>query len=193
MNELDQVRNWLFKGLSAESRLDELEAEGLRVRSDVDVNAAQRVLPIEGFSREIRRAAMESVTVYLAFFCLENAIRELVVDRMDVNLGPDWWEKAVSQKLRLKVEGRRTKEDENRWHSRRGEREIFYTDFGDLSSIMQSNWPYFEDLFPDQNWIMSRLRELENSRNIIAHSNVLEAREIDRVRMYLEDWVRQVG
>ena len=46
---------------------------------------------------------------------------------------------------------------------------------------------------PDQNWVSSRLDELAASRNIIAHSNVLEDREIERMRLYLEDWTRQVG
>ena len=51
----------------------------------------------------------------------------------------------------------------------------------------------FEDLFPDQNWLVNRLTELEASRNIIAHSNTLDKRELTRVRMYLQDWIRQVG
>ncbi len=80
-----------------------------------------------------------------------------------------------------------------RWHIRRGEQEIYYTDFGDLRSMIQSNWTDFEDLFPDQNWITSRLDELEASRNIIAHSNVLDDREIGRIALYLQDWTRQVG
>lgn len=193
MTDLDDLRNWLFKGLSAESRLDELEQEGMRVRSDMDAGAVQRVLPIEGFSRTIRRSAVDSLAAYLAFFCLENAVRELVVERLDESRGANWWDENVSSNIRAKVEGRRTKEDKNRWHSQRGAREIYYTDFGDLALIIQAHWPLFEDLFPDQNWVMQRMRELENSRNIIAHSNVLEDREIQRLRMYLDDWVRQVG
>ncbi|WP_278234678.1 Swt1 family HEPN domain-containing protein [Isoptericola sp. AK164] len=193
MTDLDEVRNWLFKGLSAESRLDELEQEGLRVRSDVEVGAVQRVLPIEGFSRAIRRSAVDSMAAYLAFFCLENAVRELVVQRLDDTLGSDWWEESVGKAIRDRVAGRRVKEDKNRWHAQRGAREIYYTDFGDLSLIIQGNWQSFQDLFPDQNWVMQRMRELENSRNIIAHSNTLEDREVQRLRMYLEDWVRQLG
>jgi hypothetical protein len=75
----------------------------------------------------------------------------------------------------------------------RGANEIYYTDFGDLLLLIQGNWPDFEDLFPDQHWIANRLNDLEASRNIIAHSNQLDEREIDRVKMYLHDWIRQVG
>ncbi len=40
---------------------------------------------------------------------------------------------------------------------------------------------------------VSRFTELKASRNIVAHNNVLEKNEIDRIKMYLVDWVRQVG
>lgn len=58
---------------------------------------------------------------------------------------------------------------------------------------MRNNWADFEDLFPDGNWVISRFTELEASRNIVAHNNLLERREVERIRMYLADWVGQVG
>jgi hypothetical protein len=51
----------------------------------------------------------------------------------------------------------------------------------------------FEDLFDSQDWVKSRFADLENSRNVIAHNNVLEASEIERIRLYLRDWARIVG
>lgn len=92
-----------------------------------------------------------------------------------------------------KVATRQEKEQRDRWHARRGEHEVFYTDFGDLKTLITNNYSDFDDLFPDQNWITTRLDELEASRNIIAHSNVLDEREAGRLRLYLQDWIRQVG
>lgn len=188
-----QLRNWLFKGLSAESRLDELEIEGVSVRATSDPGALQRVLPLEDFSPNIRKSAMQSITAYLAFFCLENAVRELVQERLVDNYGQKWWDDKVSSSIRTKVQGRRDKEGVNRWHVQRGASEIYYTDFGDLTSIITNNWSDFEDLFPDQQWVASRLSDLESSRNVIAHMNTLDDREISRIKMYLEDWNKQVG
>jgi hypothetical protein len=136
---------------------------------------------------------MRALPAFLAFFCVENAVRELVRERLTQLHGANWWDSHVSAALRQKVAGRREKEGENRWHTRRGAHELSYTDFGDLALILQQNWADFEDLFPDQNWITTRLKELEQSRNVIAHNNVLDDREIDRIRMYLTDWMRQVG
>lgn len=108
-------------------------------------------------------------------------------------LGADWWETGTSSELRGKVEQRQGKEGRNRWHIRRGAQEVYYTDFGDLIAISRRNWSAFEDLFPDQNWVTNRLTELEASRNVVAHNNVLDERELQRIRMYLQDWTRQVG
>jgi len=187
------LRNWLFKGLSVESKLDELEIEGVSVRAASDPGALQRVMALEDFSPTIRQSAMSTLPAYLAFFCLENAIRELVTERLLEVHGNKWWQTCVPSKLQKKVEERRDKEGANRWHIHRGANEIFYTDFGDLFTIVQNNWTDFEDLFPDQHWIANRLNDLEASRNVIAHMNTLDAREVARIKMYLEDWTKQVG
>ena len=193
MIDRNPIQSWLFKGLSAEALLDELEGDGISVRAASDPGALQRVMPLEEFSLEVRQSAMQSLPAFLAFFCLENAIRELVVDRLQENHGNDWWQSCASTRLQDRVAQRQTKEGNNRWHVQRGANEIYYTDFGDLQDLIISHWADFEDLFPDQHWVASRLNDLENSRNIIAHSNLLDERERARIRMYLQDWLRQVG
>jgi hypothetical protein len=189
----DGIRDFLFRALSAEELVDRLESEGVSVRAATDPRAMQRVLPIDDFSQKIRMSAMSALPAYLAFFCIENSVRELINDRMTDVHGPDWWDNKASAPLRNKVTQRREKEGHNRWHIARGAHPIYYTDFGDLGSLLQNNWPDFEDLFPDQNWVLSRIGELELSRNIIAHSNTLDERELIRLRIYLQDWIKQVG
>ena len=95
MNDFSLIRDWLFKGLSVEAQLDSLEADGLAVRAATDPGAAQRILPLEDFSPEIRRAAMQALPAYLAFFCIENAVRELVSERMKESKGSSWWDEAA--------------------------------------------------------------------------------------------------
>ena len=175
MTEQAQIRNWMFKSLAVGDLLNRMEKEGLAVQPSSSPGAIQRVIPLEGFSADTRRAAIQALPAYLAFFCLENSVRELVVERLRENHGSDWWETCTTTELRKKVEGRQEKEGKQRWHVRRGEAEIFYTDFGDLKALIRNNWVDFEDLLPDQHWITARLDELEASRNVIAHSNLLDA------------------
>ena len=59
--------------------------------------------------------------------------------------------------------------------------------------MVTNNWELFEDLFPDQDWVRTRLSDLELSRNVIAHNGVLNGREMTRITLYLKDWVMQVG
>jgi hypothetical protein len=193
LTEKAAVRNWLFKALAVEQAMDVLEADGVSVRAAVDAGAIQRVMPLEDFSAPIRRSAMQALPAYLAFFCLENAVRELVNERMTENHSTAWWSTLASADIRKRVTTRQSKEGKDRWHIKRGEHEIYYTDFGDLRLIILNNWADFEDLFPDQNWVISRLNELEASRNIIAHSNTLDERELARIKLYLRDWTKQVG
>jgi hypothetical protein len=189
----ESIAEWLFKGLNVESALNELEASGYSVRAASDPQAIQRVMPLEDFSQTIRAAALESLEAHLAFFCFENSARELIAQRLSENHGPKWWDSLANSILKSKVNDRQVKEGKNRWHMQRGAGEIYYTDFGDLASLIRNNWDDFEDLFPNAEWVVSRFTELEASRNIVAHNNTLEKRERDRIALYLRDWVRQVG
>lgn len=178
MTDLVHMRSWLFKALAADDALDDLEQEGMAVRPDHDPRAVQRVLSIEEFPTQVRKNAMKALPGYLGFFCIENAVRELVAERLSENHGSDWWDSCATTAIQGRVEGRQKKEGQNRWHTRRGDHEINYTDFGDLRLLIINNWEDVEELFPDQNWLATRLDELEASRNIIAHSNVLDDREL---------------
>jgi hypothetical protein len=176
-----------------EESLTRLEGDGVVLRSASNPAAVQTAIPLEDFSLEVRQRAMRAMPVYVAFFCLENAVRELVGQRLSEKNGAEWWEKCATSGVKKQVDDRKSKEGKNRWHVERGAHELYYTNFGDLRALVVNNWDVFEDLFPDQNWICSRLDELEASRNIIAHSNVLDEREVARLRLYLQDWTRQVG
>lgn len=187
------LREWLFAGLTVEDALNELESNGIAVRASTDPQALQRVMPLEDFSAELRRSAMHALPAYLAFFVFENSVREVVSERLSERVGADWWDTTASSPLKTKVTKRQESEGRDRWHMRRGATEIYYTDFGDLASIIRNNWEHFEDLFPDVNWVVSRFDELEKSRNIVAHNNLLESHEVGRITLYLRDWVRQVG
>lgn len=70
---------------------------------------------------------------------------------------------------------------------------INYTDFGDMPGIILNNWSDFQDLFDSQEWVKTRFADMEKFRNVIAHHNVLGDSEIDRIRVYLQDWARIVG
>jgi hypothetical protein len=80
-----------------------------------------------------------------------------------------------------------------RWHGSRGATEMNYCDFGDLSSIIVTNWEAFEDILSNIEWAKSILSTLEKSRNIIMHSGILAKEDVERIGMNIRDWTRQTG
>jgi hypothetical protein len=129
----------------------------------------------------------------MAFFCIENAIRDLITERLLARIGSDWWDKGVSPKIKDSVKKLKEKEARNKYHTQRSSAPIGYTLFGNLGQIIINNWNEFSDLFPDQAWITSRLTDLENSRNIIMHTGTLPQIEIERIESIVRDWQRQIG
>jgi hypothetical protein len=158
----------------------------------IDVTREFRV--IDPFlSEKLINEAISMARVYPIVYLFENSIRNLIQITLEKKYGSEWWNIAVPQSVRQEVERRLAKEKENRWHSKRGAHKIFYTNIGDLNSIISANWSDFREFFPNQAWIKSRIDEIELSRNIIAHNNPLSDREIKRLKLYFEDWIKQIG
>jgi hypothetical protein len=132
-------------------------------------------------------------SVFALFFCVENSCRELVTERLRESHGIDWWNTCVPNKIQGAVQSLRDAEEHHRYHTTRSSELIGYTTFGNLSQIIVARWQDFEDLFPDQAWVVSRFKDMEMSRNIIMHTGILAQIEIDRVESIARDWVRQVG
>ena len=113
--------------------------------------------------------ATKMAGVYPVVYVFENSVRNLVSSVMTTKYGEKWWDVKVGAKVKGIVRERIEKEDKNRWHGRRGAHPIFYTDIGDLKSVITGNWPDFQDIFPNQQWVAGKIDEIEMSRNVIAH------------------------
>lgn len=144
------------------------------------------------FSRESQDKAEKMAYVYGIFYCFENLVRELVAQRLDERKGLNWWDTCVPDSVKKRVDQKKSDIEKNKWHEAVYQRNIDLTLFGDLASIIVKEWQEFDDLFPNQHWVKQRLDELERSRNVIAHANMLPESEIERIERYLEDWVKQV-
>lgn len=194
MDKLTCLQNFVFRGLLLNETLGDLTDAGIYIQEkNSDTISHEENISLEDFSMVIRVNALKMSSIYIVFYCFENSVRELVSLRLKEKYGVDWWNKCASSKIKAKVESRKKNEEANRWHDPRGTELISYADFGDLSDIIINNWSDFEDLFPDQDWIRTRLSDLEESRNVIAHNNLLSQRDITRIKSHLGDWIRQVG
>ncbi len=192
MSQLSELKRFVFDGLLLTDSLNDLEEEGISVRSGGDEVSVDRIEE-SNFSPRVVFDAKKMASIYVVFFCLENSVRELITDRLAERHGVDWWDLKVPKKIRDAVNKLKAKEEKNKYHTQRAMSEIGYTMFGNLEQIIISNWDDFSDLFPAQSWISSRFTDMEMSRNIIMHTGKLPEIEIDRIESIARDWIRQVG
>lgn len=188
---IESLKRLAFNGILATDSLIALAKEGI----DAGVVAKKEQTKVEesDFSPILLSKARNMGYVYEIFFCLENAVRDLIEARLLERSGQNWWDSCVSGKVKKSAEDLRKKEEKNKYHAQRNSSLIGYTMFGNLAQIIVANWDNFSDLFPDQHWISSRFNDLELSRNIIMHTGILPEIEIGRIQSITRDWIRQVG
>ncbi|HVT93808.1 MAG TPA: hypothetical protein VHD76_13265 [Bryobacteraceae bacterium] len=96
------------------------------------------------FSRDLRDSAQKMTYAYCLFYCFENAVRNLVSQRLLERKGANWWEDAVPSNVRKRVDNKKTEIENNKWHQATIGADINHTLFGDLSSIIIAQWQEFE-------------------------------------------------
>jgi hypothetical protein len=187
------VAAFLFKGGCAEkAAVTELEKSTPKVASskdDIEQKVSLALLDDEDVAIATRMAP-----VYIAIASFENSVRSLVTQRLVERIGANWWGTiSLSADIKNRSETRQKEEEKIRWHQARGLGSIYFTELHDLASIIRANWPHFEDLLHDMDWVTHVIKTLERSRNVIMHSGQLSMDDIDRVGVTIRDWLRQVG
>ena len=188
-----ELQSFVFSGLLANHAVHDMQSAGLvrdRASSAEERHEQDLLASVE---EQIRAGAVAMQRVYRILFVLENVVRSLIHERLSDKHGSDWFELKATGPMKAKLADRKSKEEQNQWHSGRDTRPLFYMDFGDLAKLIINNWTEFEDLLPSQSWVQSRLDDAERSRNVVAHTNVLSSEESNRLEMYLRDWIKQIG
>ena len=162
-----------FKGLLLDADIGRMEDEGRLLRQPQIGSTRTALGRYEThFSRELQDRAEKMTYVYTLFYCFENSVRELVSQRLEERKGAGWWT-SVPENVRKRVGQKKKEIEDNKWHEAVIGADINHTLFGDLAATIIKEWTEFADLFPGQHWVKVRLDELERSRNVIAHGNLL--------------------
>lgn len=191
----DLLYSFGLRGLLTEVALEKAGHTGKASFTEKwEVENAKR-LGIPLLDEELVAKARKMAVVYTAICAFENTVREFIEKKLLEERKADWWSKSVNTKIRQKAESRKKEESGVRWLAPRGASLIYYTDFGDLISIMGSdqNLKFFEIHIDNIEWAKQIITTLEKSRNIIMHGGELAPTDIERVGMYIRDWIRQVG
>lgn len=143
------------------------------------------------FSEKLRAEAASMATHYAIFYCLENSIRELIVERLEEVHGAEWWDKAVPEVVRQNCHKNQQKEQQAGITPRSPDL-IDYSNFGELGEIIKANWNIFGDMFRDVRALERVLSNLNTLRAPIAHCKALAEDEVTRLHLGLRDWFRQM-
>lgn len=187
----DSVYSFVYRGHLARASV----ASALRSNVDRADRIAEMVrrLPFELMDEEIVSKAREMAVIFTAICAFENSARDFIRRRLLEEIGDDWWEKCVPEKRREKAQSRRDEEDKIRWHAKRGDSLIEYTEIEDLSAIITTQQDVFVPFIYSIEWSKNVFKTVEHSRNIIMHSGTLEPDDIERLAIAIRDWLNQVG
>lgn len=193
--EDDKIYAFAFKGLLTNAALDREGNLSRHKFSDRWEQETSKRLGLTLLDDDLVASSRKMAIVYTAICAFENSVREFVEKKLLEEKGENWWDNSVNTSIRRKAADRKAAEKDVRWLTPRGNSLIYYTDFSDLISIIgsNSNWKYFVVHIGNIEWAKQIIVTLEKSRNIIMHSGELAPTDIERVGMFIRDWIRQVG
>jgi hypothetical protein len=189
---MDPLYAFVCRGLLAEASLDKVGRQRRKHFGNPDSVRVQQALSFDMLDSDLLSDAQRMSLVYAAIHSFENMVRQLVMKAMLERHPSGWWPK-VPDRIQKSVTTRMAEDAKFRWHGARGNSEINYCDFGDLSSIIVTNWEVFEDVVANLEWAKAVLSTLEKSRNIVMHGGILAQEDVERVGMNIRDWIRQTG
>lgn len=188
---IDKVYEFTFKGMLTEEALDRSGRKNRNVVGLLDEQIS-RTLSIDLMDDDLVLAAKQMSIVYTAVAAFENSVRELIGGVLAETKGEKWWQE-VAKGIRENAEKRMEDEQKTKWHSQRGQNPINYTTLSNLVAIMRHHWTVFEPYIQDIDWASTIFDAIERSRNVIMHSGVLGKADIERLGIYVRDWIKQVG
>jgi Swt1-like HEPN len=191
MTDFD-LYSFVYRGVLTDEALDRAGRQRRSYLGPEEARAIQKSLSFDLLDLDRVSSAQRMALVYTAIHAFENSVRALTTKAMAEKHGEDWWDK-VPERIRKNCKTRMDEDSKFRWHSSWGASEINYCDFGDLSSIIITNWSVFEDLLGNMEWAKAILNTLEKSRNIVMHGGSLAGEDIERIGMNIRDWIHQTG
>lgn len=187
----DHLRSFGMSGFLLTDDLQKIEAKfGIDLGHAASTSQDSSYYP--QFDQTIRAQAAEMAAHYELFYCLEQSIRELIVTTLFDKAGAAWWQSSVPPKIVEEVAGRIQREKDSGF-SQRSDKEIDYTNFGELSVIITSNWDVFGAIFSSKRAVERIMNSLNLIRGPIAHCSPLAPDEVDRLLLTVKDWFRSMS
>lgn len=192
MSATDQLYNFVFRGHLAREAVESALRESKASNANEDIEAdAEGLLAISSLDERFVSEARRMSYVYVLIAAFENSVRELIASTLKEEVGEDWWDKCVSEKIRQQAAQRMEEEEKIKWHTPRGVDPINFTMLPNLLNIIRQNHEHFP-IIPSIDWAANIFDVIERSRNVIMHSGRIAQRDMARLGTFIRDWAAQV-
>ena len=193
-NSDDPIRSFGMSGFLICDELRKIEQRfGIELGHVRKAEAGSAVAYYPQFEQSVRLEAADMSEHYEVFYCLEQAIRKLIVETLEDAEGTDWWNSSrIATDIKADVASLVKKERDN-GVTQRSDNMIDYTTFGQLSGMITSNWELFEPILKSKRGVERVMANLNLLRGPIAHCCPMQEDEIDRLRLAVKDWFRMIG
>lgn len=137
--------------------------------------------------------ATEMAATYPLLCLVENSMREFIRRVIESRHGKKWWDDGAPEGIRKTIRKRKSEDEKNAWHQRRGKHPIDYLDLNQLPALVRKELGDFvPDLLPSIEWFQELVNELYLSRCVVCHMNPLHKDNIQGVKSKVRQWQKQV-
>ena len=195
MNNVDDfIRSFGMSGYLITEELSKIEKQfGIELGHTPKPENVSAVEYYPQFEQTVRAEAAEMSQHYELFYCLEQSIRKLITETLHDAEGVDWWNSGkIPAEIHKEVSTRVQREAES-GITQRSDALLDYTNFGELSVLITSNWDLFKTILTNQRAVTRVMSNLNLLRGPIAHCCPISQDEIDRLRLSVKDWFRMIG
>lgn len=156
---------------------------------DTSKTVLKKILP-----EELVEKGYEMSEVYTYLYSVENSLRLFIEIVAKEQYGEGYMDKLIlPSALKNKISSRKDNAKSKKWLSLRGDSDLFYIDFVELGSIINSNWNIFKQYFNSQDFILPKINEMADCRNLIAHNSYISKENRDLIKSYYNSIIMQIS
>ncbi|KZE66865.1 hypothetical protein AWM68_20045 [Fictibacillus phosphorivorans] len=173
--------------------IDFEDEEDILIDLENKVNQSTNSLLKKILPEDIREKGIYMSEVYTYLYSVENSLRVFIEIVSKEKYGENYFHKLkITKSLENTISGRKEKAKNKKWLSVRGNNDLFYLDFKDIGTLINNNWDIFEEYFDSQEFILPKINEMAECRNLIAHNSYIGKTERDLLKSYYNSILKQV-
>jgi hypothetical protein len=144
-------------------------------------------------TEDVQKKGQQMTSVYMYLYNIENCIRKFIENVCIQKVGPDYDTKiTIPTEIQTHVDSRKDQESKKKWLPVRTDSIFYYMDFDDLRRIIVNNWDLFKEYFLTTESISSKLNELYDCRNRIAHNSYIDESNKELIHSYFIQILKQI-